>query len=340
MKPCIVYLAQNTKRDSQYGRDSRSMLEMSLDLLYLNYNDQFKHDILIFHEGDFDLESQKEVRKGRDEIKFQEIHFQIPSFLKSEEIPILWDGKYGLGHRHMARFYSVTIFHILSELGYDWFMRMDDDSFIHSKINYNLFEFMDRNGYQYGYRAILKEPQRPTLGFSEAVFAYIKAERLKPKTFLDNFDLSTSVNYEYFSFKGMLKKRLTIFLEKLLNTLNHDFHNWPLPTEWNRLTYYNNFLITNINFWMRRDVQAFVGHFDRLGGTYKYRWTDHILHTAAVQIYLSEEKVFQFDDWTYEHATIKDGNLEWGGIFEGKDDKNNPVVKDFIKKYGKARHDY
>src|ERR1039458_3678496 len=140
MKPAIVYLAQNTLRDTQYGRDSRSLLEKSLDLLFKNYNDKFKHDVLIFHEGDFKEKDQNEIARGRKEIEFKEIHFEVPSFLRVEEIPKIWtDGygsNFGMGHRHMIRFYAVRLFDILNELGYDWFFRMDDDSLLHSPITH------------------------------------------------------------------------------------------------------------------------------------------------------------------------------------------------------------
>ncbi|MCP4833901.1 MAG: hypothetical protein GY895_03975, partial [Phycisphaera sp.] len=46
MNPAIIYLAQNTPCDSQYGRDSRTMLVRSLDLLYENYNARFGHRII------------------------------------------------------------------------------------------------------------------------------------------------------------------------------------------------------------------------------------------------------------------------------------------------------
>lgn len=42
MNPAIVYLAQNTPKDLQYGRDARSMLQKSLALLFKNYNDHAK----------------------------------------------------------------------------------------------------------------------------------------------------------------------------------------------------------------------------------------------------------------------------------------------------------
>ena len=70
MKAAIAYLAQNTQKDRQYGRDSRSLLEKSLDLLYENYNARFKNDVFIFHKGDFKPRDQEVIAKGRKEIQF------------------------------------------------------------------------------------------------------------------------------------------------------------------------------------------------------------------------------------------------------------------------------
>jgi alpha 1,2-mannosyltransferase len=187
MNPVIVYLAQNKQKDTQYGRDSRTLLERSLDLLYKNYNDRFRHDVLIFHEGDFKPIDQEEVAKGRKEIKFKEIQFALPDFLPRVEVPHIWysgdGGKFGMGHRHMIRFYAVRIFQILNDLSYDWFFRMDDDSFIHTPIHYNLFEFMKEHGYEYGYRVDIRDAESSARGFGETVFAYIKAEKLHPPFF-------------------------------------------------------------------------------------------------------------------------------------------------------------
>ncbi|MCP4907778.1 MAG: hypothetical protein GY910_22625, partial [bacterium] len=134
MNPAIIYLAQNTPRDSQYGRDSRTMLVRSLDLLYENYNDRFGHQIIIFHEGDFSSRDQAEIAAGRSEIRFEAIRFDVPDFLRTEDVAEVWRGfhQFGMGHRHMCRFYSLELFDILDSMGIDWYFRMDDDSFLHS----------------------------------------------------------------------------------------------------------------------------------------------------------------------------------------------------------------
>jgi hypothetical protein len=326
MRPAIVYLAQNTARDRQYGRDSRSLLEKSLDLLFQNYNNQFQHDVLIFHEGDFEEQDQREIARGRKAIKFHEIHFERPPFLPMEEIPETWGkgGGYSLGYRNMIRFYAVLLVEIVQDLGYDWFFRMDDDSFLHSRVEYNLFEFMEDNGYEYGYRVDYCEWGPAAIGFGEAVLAYLAAEKQITPTFLGEHLFYASPKTHAKNFLKML----------LMRFQTHKQYRISAPIEYDLWCYYNNFFITKVAFWKRPDVQAFVRHFDRIGGWYKYRWGDHIFQSAAIQIFLEKRKVHKFTDWTYEHATIRNGKLLWGGIYQGSKDSDVTALTNFKRLYG------
>ena len=60
----------------------------------------------------------------------------------------------------MIRFYAVTGWDTLRHLGYEWWMRMDDDSFFLSNIDYNVFDAMRGGGYVYGFRALSRECDR------------------------------------------------------------------------------------------------------------------------------------------------------------------------------------
>jgi alpha 1,2-mannosyltransferase len=329
MNPAIVYLAQNTRKDRTYGRDSRALLEKSLDLLFENYNNKFKHSVIIFHEGDFRPKDQQEVAKNRNEIQFREIHFEVPSFLKSESGIDKTLGQYGMGYRHMIRFFALLVFDKLDELGYDWFMRLDDDSFIHSKIDYNLFEFMEKKGYEYGYRVEQCEGKCGMLGFEETVLDYIASERIKPAFFYEHLKRS--------SIKIILKNGVKTILMKLNPSRSYSLE--PLY-EYDRWIYYNNFFITKLSFWKRPDVRSFLHHLDRTGGGYKYRWGDACQQSVAVQTFMPKEKVYKFKDWTYEHATLaSNGKLLFGGIFEGKSIRRSDYVKEFIRLYGKPHRD-
>jgi alpha 1,2-mannosyltransferase len=295
-----------------------------LDLLFQNYNNDFQHDVLIFHEGDFTEQDQRKIAKGRRAIKFHKIHFERPTFLSPEEIPEVAGGT-RVGYRHMIRFFAVQVVDILQDLGYDWFMRMDDDSFLHSAINYNLFGFMEERGYEYGYRVDVREGESVAIGFGDAVLAYLAAERQLVPTFFDEH----------------LRASLTTQVKNLLKVLlmrfgSHRRYRIRPAIEYDLWGYYNNFFITKIAFWKRPDVQAFTRHFDRIGGWYRYRWGDAVFQSAAVQIFLEKSKVYKFTDWTYEHGTIVNGQLHWGGIYQGTNDPDITAVTDFRKLYGRT----
>ncbi len=344
MNPAIVFLVQNTPRDPQYGRDSRTLLDKSLELLFKNYNDQFKHPVLIFHEGDFSPKDQEEVAAGRPEVRFHEIEFKVPDFLKDEQIPEQWQGfhRFGMGHRHMCRFYSLQIFDVLEDLGIDWYFRMDDDSFFHSPIHYDLFEFMQENGFEYGYRVDVQDGLDVTRGFGESVLAYLIAEDIDPYFFYEHMIKNPGLKYWSDRKMNDLKNCIKRYLNDRYPAKKHLLWKWPSApgfvrrAVYDRKGYYNNFHITRVAFWKSLQVQRFLHHFDRLGGNYKYRWNDLVLQSAAVQVFCPKMKLHKFTDWTYEHATIQNEKLFFGGIYEGKDDRGSAVVREFKQKYGRT----
>jgi len=333
MKPCIVYLAQNTCRDVQYGRDSRSLLERSLDLLFLNYNNRFGHDVLIFHEGDFSSKDQADVAKERPNVFFKEVHFEVPSFLPRHEIPEVWtDGRgssFGMGHRHMCDFYAYRIFRILLDLGYDWMMRMDDDSFLHDTIDYDLFEFMQEHGYRYGYRVDILESRQSSMGFAEAAHAYLKVANV------DSTNLQRSRITPWreglVAMEAVMRwagNKLGIPIKTLFPSALRVHPYW---------CYYNNFFVTDLRFWAQPEVESFLQFIRRTGGTYKHRWNDLIIQAAAVQIFMPRHQIHKFDDWTYEHASTKNGALIFGGIYPGDGKLKSRAVEDFRSSYGKLK---
>jgi hypothetical protein len=60
--------------------------------------------------------------------------------------------RFSVGYRHMIRLYTIGIWHIVAAEGYEYVMRMDEDSVILSPIQYNIFERMRSRGIEYMYR--------------------------------------------------------------------------------------------------------------------------------------------------------------------------------------------
>lgn len=293
-KNVIVYLAMNSPKDETYGRDSRSMLERSLDSLYEYYNNEFKHDIIIFYDNKFPFleKDQIDITKGRNEIKFKLLNGDLWTPPNCEELinnPNIknWvDPKFSIGYRNMMRWYGILIYKYLSELGYEYYMRMDDDSILHSKINYDLFKFLYDNNYDYGFRTYVNDHISVSNGLIEFCKKYIDKNNITP-TFIDRF----------------------IKNKNMWNTSNY-----------NVVGYYNNFLISKLSFWMREDVTKFLTEFDNSGFQYTKRWNDLISQAVTIQIFMERNKIYQFNDFTYEHTTF-DGNynlknnIGWGGLF-------------------------
>jgi hypothetical protein len=302
VNPAIVYLAQNTKKDGQHRRTSRDMLELSLDYLYAFYNNRFKQDIVIFHEGDFLQTDQDEVRKGRKEIRFETITFEIPDRPYKKDVPEKWFERgashyfWNLGHRHMCRFYGITLWEHMARLGYDWVMRFDDDSFMLSEVKYDMFRFLNRKGYRYGYRVDCWEPASLCESFQPTVEAYMGENRLPAPLY-----------------------------RRLRN---------PKPKHYPG--YYNNWFATDVKFWLSDPVQKFLNFIDETGNIYLLRWNDLVIQAAVVQLFLNPEQVYKFTDWTYQHASMnKDATLGWGGVFVGSSDTDCKYAEGFQRTHGR-----
>ncbi|CAF0942493.1 unnamed protein product [Adineta ricciae] len=68
-----------------------------------------------------------------------------------------------MGYRLMCRFWTYDVFYhpAVREGGYEYLMRMDDDSYFADDTKEDLFVYMKRKDLDYGYRALYSEPIEP-----------------------------------------------------------------------------------------------------------------------------------------------------------------------------------
>ena len=148
----ITYLAQD--RHSSYGRDSLSMLKQSVTSLFEYYNRRARDDVLFFHTGLNESVQQSVLplcagATARFRL-LEPYHFETPP---STPPPSKWKQRqYSAGYRHMIRFYTLGLWEVVRAEGYEYVMRMDEDSRLWSPITYNLFEFVAARGVEYAYR--------------------------------------------------------------------------------------------------------------------------------------------------------------------------------------------
>jgi hypothetical protein len=62
------------------------------------------------------------------------------------------------GYRQMMHWFAIDVWRFFQDYGketgcnYEFIMRFDEDSFLHSKVEYDVFDFMSKNDYNYGFR--------------------------------------------------------------------------------------------------------------------------------------------------------------------------------------------
>jgi hypothetical protein len=191
--------------------------------------------------------------------------WSLPDFLARED-PTTWvDPKFSVGYRHMITFFATHVWEFAAAAGYEWVMRLDEDSYIWSPIQYNLVEYMQSSSKQYGFRMETHEAHAYAVGFPQLLRAYLAMHSREPTPLLKHCTPQT------------------------LDGLSKD---------WDHLAFYNNFFISNVSFWRQPHVADFLDFIVRSGGIYTHRWGDAPIQTAALQIFMPEEQVHKFDDWT------------------------------------------
>ena len=244
----IVYLAQ--ARHSSYGRDSLKLLRSSVASLAENYLilTNPKDDVLFLHFGEVPAFEQRTLTAMCGETIRARFSL-VPRNYSTLPPGVTTRGwlharKFSEGYRHMIRLYTIGLWHIVAAEGYEYVMRMDEDSLILSPIHYNLFERMRSKGVEYMYR----------LASWESVPA------VNPRSdpfhrFISRFLISRNVTPSW-----------------LLDSCVHrSIHNFTTINCGSMYGFYNNFFATRVGFWLRDDVQQFLRHVDASQHIYVHR---------------------------------------------------------------------
>lgn len=145
-----------------------------------------------------------------------------------------------MGYRHMCRFHSGGIYMDPRLSKYDYYWRLDSDSYLFSPINYDPFEKMRTNGYEYAYMCD-EEGEIPSVveGLWDETEKFMKENNI-PMT-------------DYF------KSRL-------------------VDDKWNYNMFYTNFEIAKFSFFRSKEYMAYFHHLDKTGNFYYKRWGDAPIH--------------------------------------------------------------
>ena len=238
MSKCGIFvLTQNSIERKLY-------LKTSLYFLFRNFNKHHSYPVNILHEGDYDDFGKEEIVKSirteyRHLINFIEIDkkdFEVPGHIdmkKVDEIIAIQPVPYwrNLKYRSMCYFWVKNFFKYTN--GYDYVMRIDDDSFIEEPLMDNMFEIMKEKDLVYMSNIVHIDCGVCNYGMKkmfEEIFPSMKEK-------LDNgLFVNTKLNKTHPSF-SKFNNVLSIMNEKKDTDIEDIELEMPLM-------YYNNFFVT------------------------------------------------------------------------------------------------
>ena len=272
-------------------------LKENMAYLVKNYAALQHHDIVVFHTGEFTPVLQKSMCATWPQLHFLFFDIEgtpfwtVPPFPTHSKFTLAKGAlpSFTMGYRKMCRFHGRLLFYYLYQLGYEYMVRLDDDSRILTPIRYDLMEKMEDVGAVYGYRMVGREYAEAMVMMAEATHDFIVATGVAPSFLYWNCNPP--------SIDGV-------------RTANIDTSGSKYAKGLNMLDYSDNFYSSRVDFWMRPDVQRFLFFLDMTAGFFYGRWGDQLAQALAVQIFASPRQLHWFDDWTYEHQNIIAGNFE------------------------------
>lgn len=272
----------------------RTYLKTTLYFLFKHFNANYRYPVLILHEGDYDARAQEEIIKSvrsscHSLINFVQLDandFTIPEHIDQDKmrrciatkpVPYWRNDKY----RMMCRWWMIHMHKYAA--GYDYVMRVDDDSIIEEPIKNDLFEWFDEKNLMYASNLIHVDCGVCCYGMKEFLEENTPPEKHE---FIRQMFVKQEIPTRAPQFVGF-----RALLSILNETSSKPIEITDKMTLWMPIMYYNNWFITRTAFWKRPDVQEFVEKIDKSGLIFYTRLGDAPLQSAVAMLFAKESEV-------------------------------------------------
>jgi hypothetical protein len=269
-RAAVVYLTQNIPARRRY-------LHTSLRLLFRSFNARCGYPVIVLHEGDFTEESIASVRRELPRDQGDLLHFhalESDDFLAPVGVlehvvathRIIVPDAPGLKYRTMCRWW---IRHAAKYLGsFEYYMRLDDDSFIEETLDYDPFRVVRDAQVDYASNLVHIEHPLNALGLLEFSVNFLGGGDRLQSLFLHG-EVAQSVD----------PARLAAFLARIPLRLREFVPDGDLSCP---IMYYNNFHIARTSLWRNPVIAQYFAAVEESAGVYHFRWGDAPLQTIAL----------------------------------------------------------
>jgi hypothetical protein len=203
--------------------------------------------------------------------------------------------------------------------GYDYVMRVDDDSIIEEDVDRDLFAWMADHDIIYSSNLVHVDCGICCYGMKE----FFEAQYPEKKQFVSDMFTPNEIPMRSVQFHPF-RTLLSITHGDNPPQINETMKIW-MPT-----IYYNNFFITKTDFWLREDVQKTIHAIDQNGGIFYYRWGDAPLQSIIVMLHAKPEEikraVFKYSK-RLQRESFKDDNGEFHAYMPDSYDKSSCLTE-------------
>lgn len=247
------------------------LLYRSLILLYKNVKCSKNYPVVVFHDDINQVNiSRLMVELHRSlgympDLSFEYLEFKFPDGFKFDESLVDHEtslNEFKLGYRHMCRFQCHGIYAHPRLMNYDYYWRLDSDSFILGPVDFDVFDQLFENNYEYAY---VGDEDREVPRVAKDLWMTTNKWLNESKINRNNID------------------------GKLVNG------------EWDYNLFYTNFEISKFSFWRSEPYISYFKALDATGNFYYKRWGDAPIHWLAVRALMDDSKVYKFDNIPYMH---------------------------------------
>lgn len=220
------------------NRGSRNYFHLFVSLFLLNWNFLRKHkyDVIVFHEANYS-KVVRSVFAFLFDVRFREIKL-FEQYLKNiAQISIDAELKaYSTGYRSMCHFFFAGLYKLLKE--YDYYCRLDTDSFLIGSIDFDPFVYMKKNGLLYGYIAEVYESANAVKGLDNYLRQSVENidEKVQNNILFDGTKYNLRCIYNNFEILDLSifdKPEVNAFIDGIVKSNNIFNYRWgdaPLRT--------------------------------------------------------------------------------------------------------------
>lgn len=173
-----------------------------------------------------------------------------------------------IGYKRMCAFWFSGFLRVPLLQDYRYLLRLDDDSCILGKINFDVFQHLKSRNIHYAYREIGLDPKDVVVGLGDFVDHYVKGK---------------AINITH----------PTVYPKVLKKGASSD--NMP--------TFDTNIEIIDMKRFLERDIAEFAHWVDTSKMIFHRRWGDAPLRLVEAMVFLDEDKVMRLCDFDYQHSS-------------------------------------